>query len=221
MATRNKPRSPEEFEAEQQMLLERWPDGNPQCPKCRCAKVYDCRRKDGHPRWKCSDCRKEFSLTSGTPWQFHKKSHSEMCLPQINPKAMFYPFMPKRSTSEGAALVLAINAVVPRSLPSEIRSDVCQELAAGVLAGHIQLNTLRQHVEQAIRCVKDASGFIEYALSLDAPAPGIGTDSFQSGATSFYEAAFASELQIQPDEAIWAGEEEDEIPDLALWALAA
>ncbi len=87
-----------------------------------------------------------------------------------------------------------------------------------VLAGEFPRTEIKQHVEPIIRRIKDASGFVEYALSLDAPAPGIGTDKFDSGATSFYEAAMNSALRLEPDESEWAGEYDDgEVPDLRLW----
>ena len=213
---------PEDREAEQELLLQRWPDGIPTCPRCGCRTCYDCRKSNGAPRWRCKECRKDFSITSGTLKAFHKKSFVEMIAYRVPPKAMFYPYMPKRSSSVGADLVLEINAAVPRTLPSEIRSDVCQEMAMAVLSGEFDRSAIKHNVEAIIRRIKDDSGFIEYALSLDAPAPGIGTDSFGSGATSFYEAAMNSALRTEVDEAEWAGEyEDDEVPDLRLWLAAA
>lgn len=47
-------------------------DGRPVCPSCGCDAVYDCRRPSGAPRWRCKACRKDFSLTSGTLFAFHK-----------------------------------------------------------------------------------------------------------------------------------------------------
>jgi hypothetical protein len=35
-------------------------------------RVYDCRRPSGAPRWRCQRYRKDFSLTSGTLFVFHK-----------------------------------------------------------------------------------------------------------------------------------------------------
>jgi hypothetical protein len=34
--------------------------------------VYACRRPNGAPRWRCKACRKDFSVTSGTLFAFHK-----------------------------------------------------------------------------------------------------------------------------------------------------
>ncbi len=52
----------------------RWPEtgGEPVCPRCECARCYDCRRAGGQARWRCSACRHDFSITSGTLFAWHK-----------------------------------------------------------------------------------------------------------------------------------------------------
>src|ERR1700709_1084961 len=52
----------------------RWPDtdGKPVCPDCGCPTCYVCRRVGGRPRWRCTACRHDFSLTSGTLFAWHK-----------------------------------------------------------------------------------------------------------------------------------------------------
>jgi transposase-like protein len=47
-------------------------DGQPVCPRCECARCYDCRRAEGKVRWRCSACRHDFSITSGTLFAWHK-----------------------------------------------------------------------------------------------------------------------------------------------------
>ncbi len=61
-------------EAEECFAMIRWPDteGRPVCPKCGCEAVYDCRRPNGAPRWRCKACSRDFSLTSGTLFAFLK-----------------------------------------------------------------------------------------------------------------------------------------------------
>jgi transposase-like protein len=61
-------------EAEQTFVKLRWSDngGNAYCPHCGCPTVYSCRRPNGALRWRCKACRKDFSLTSGTLFAFHK-----------------------------------------------------------------------------------------------------------------------------------------------------
>jgi transposase-like protein len=52
----------------------RWPatDGAPVCPCCGGVDAYDCRRLQGAPRFRCRACRKDFSITSGTLFAWHK-----------------------------------------------------------------------------------------------------------------------------------------------------
>ena len=61
-------------EAERVFVRLRWADnhGDAYCPHCGCLIVYACRRPNGAPRWRCKACRKDFSVTSGTLFAFHK-----------------------------------------------------------------------------------------------------------------------------------------------------
>jgi transposase-like protein len=61
-------------EAEAAFCRIRWgeTDGKPVCPNCRCETVYNCRKANGAPRWRCKACRRDFSVTSGTLFAFHK-----------------------------------------------------------------------------------------------------------------------------------------------------
>src|SRR5713226_7527050 len=61
-------------EAERVFIRLRWADnkGEAYCPHCGCTIVYSCRRPNGAPRWHCKACRKDFSVTSGTLFAFHK-----------------------------------------------------------------------------------------------------------------------------------------------------
>ena len=59
-------------EAEAAFIGVRWPDGKPVCPNCQCPIVWDCRKANGAPRWRCKACRKSFSITSGTIFAHHK-----------------------------------------------------------------------------------------------------------------------------------------------------
>ena len=47
-------------------------DGKPVCPTCGGLDPYECRRPNGALRFRCRECRKDFSLTSGTLFAFHK-----------------------------------------------------------------------------------------------------------------------------------------------------
>jgi transposase-like protein len=61
-------------EAERVFIRLRWSgnDGNAYCPHCSCTTVYMARRPSGSARWRCKACRKDFSVTSGTLFAFHK-----------------------------------------------------------------------------------------------------------------------------------------------------
>ena len=61
-------------EAERIFVRLRWSDnnGDAYCPHCGCPTVYMARRPNGAPRWRCKACRKDFSVTSGTLFAFHK-----------------------------------------------------------------------------------------------------------------------------------------------------
>jgi len=52
----------------------RWVETNGKavCPHCACPTCYEARRPNGALRFRCKACRKDFSLTSGTLFAFHK-----------------------------------------------------------------------------------------------------------------------------------------------------
>ena len=60
--------------AEQTFADIRWSatDGKAVCPHCACPTCYEARRPNGALRFRCKACRKDFSLTSGTLFAFHK-----------------------------------------------------------------------------------------------------------------------------------------------------
>src|SRR5712672_1309135 len=61
-------------QAEAMFSKVRWADtdGKPACPACGGLDAYDCRRPNGAPRFRCSACRADFSITSGTLFAAHK-----------------------------------------------------------------------------------------------------------------------------------------------------
>ena len=61
-------------EAEATFRRVRWPEseGEPVCPKCGTLDAYECRRPNGANRFRCSACRKDFTITSGTLFASHK-----------------------------------------------------------------------------------------------------------------------------------------------------
>ena len=61
-------------EAEEAFRRVRWSEtaGEPVCPSCGSLDAYDCRRPNGAPRFRCRECCKDFSITSGTLFASHK-----------------------------------------------------------------------------------------------------------------------------------------------------
>ncbi len=61
-------------QAETMFAAIRWADtdGKAVCPHCKCPTCYTARRPSGALRFRCKACRKDFSLTSGTLFAFHK-----------------------------------------------------------------------------------------------------------------------------------------------------
>lgn len=49
-------------------------NGQPYCPHCGSVKVCTARRKTGALRYRCQGCHKDFSITSGTIFAWHKLS---------------------------------------------------------------------------------------------------------------------------------------------------
>src|ERR1700682_5032092 len=61
-------------EAETTFRKLRWPAtaGEPVCPSCGNTKTWECRQSNGCPRFRCTACRKSFSITSATLFDSHK-----------------------------------------------------------------------------------------------------------------------------------------------------
>jgi transposase-like protein len=90
----------------------RWEDGKAVCPHCGCPTVYECRRPSGALRFRCKACGKDFSITSGTLFAFHK--------------------MPLRQYL--AATAIFVNEVKGKSALALSRDLDCQYKTAFVLA---------------------------------------------------------------------------------------
>lgn len=79
-----------------------------------------------------------------------------------------YPYIGE-GTINNSDLLTAINTIVPRELPPDIRADVCQEMIVDVLAGILPLETAGEMMK---KYVTRAYGERFRLLSLDAPMRG-------------------------------------------------
>ena len=70
--------------------------------------------------------------------------------------------------------MLAINNVVPRHLPEEVRADMCQDLALAVLSGECELSGLGDFVRQRTAVARAAYGARWGHVSIDYARAGSG-----------------------------------------------
>lgn len=103
-----------EIQVETAFAAIRWTatNGKPVCIHCGCPTVYVARRPTGALRFRCKACRKDFSLTSGTLFAFHKM----------------------RLRTYLAAIVIFCNEVKGKSALALSRDLGCQYKTAFVLA---------------------------------------------------------------------------------------
>lgn len=93
----------------------------------------------------------ETGMNYRTAWRFSKmvRPFAGNARPRLAEQA--WPYMPEKKAIDGAALVLAVNAAVPKTLPEQVRADVCQDLIVGVLSGDITESELKPHIQAYIR----------------------------------------------------------------------
>ncbi len=119
-------------EAETVFAAIRWPstNGRPVCPVCACDAVYDCRRPNGSARWRCKACRKDFSLTSGTLFAFHK-------LPLVVYLAAILIFVNEVKGKSALALSRDLDVQYKTAfvLAHKIREAMASEMKGAVIGG--------------------------------------------------------------------------------------
>lgn len=95
----------------------------------------------------------------------------------FEPLSEFYPYISNRAGEEHE-LLLAVEALVPKSLPKWSRADICQDLLVAVLTGEATLENVRDNVPRYIKWFfsKEPSKYGD--LSLDMP---MRSDSFKGG----------------------------------------
>jgi hypothetical protein len=89
----------------------------------------------------------------------------------IEPLSEFYPYVTTK-VSEEHELLLAVDALVPKSLPKWSRADICQDLLVAVLTGEATLDNVRDDVPRYIKWFFSKGPSKYGPLSLDTPARG-------------------------------------------------
>ncbi len=127
--------------------------GEPFCPRCGCTIVYDCRRGNGAPRWRCKACRHSFSLTSGTIFASFKLPVRKYLLAilkfvnEVKGKSML-AFARELDVQYKTAFVLAHK--IREAMASEIRilrlggDGVVAEIDGAYFGGYIKPENLKE-----------------------------------------------------------------------------
>lgn len=82
--------------------------------------------------------------------------------------AMRWPYLRDEPTSE-YALMMAVNAVVSKELPDEVRADFCQDLVVAVLSGDCAIDSLREYARAKLAAARSVYGQKWGHVSLDYP----------------------------------------------------
>lgn len=110
----------------------RWPatNGKPVCPHCECTTIYECRRPSGALRFRCKACRKDFSVTSGTLFAFHK-------MPLRNYLAAIVIFVNEVKGKSALALSrdLGVQYKTAFVLAHKLREAMANEMRGRILGG--------------------------------------------------------------------------------------
>jgi len=113
-----------------------------------------------------------YSIWSTREWRRQRAPGWRVRRPTIvyEPVTEVWPFLTKAEPTEHD-LLMAVDAVVPKTLPETIRQDVCQDLILAVLEGTVPIAGLAESAGEYTKQV-----FAQYPLkygllSLDAPAP--------------------------------------------------
>lgn len=84
-------------------------------------------------------------------WRYKPRSRVEVIpLPEV------WPFIPEKTPRglDGMEMLLAVDAVVPKSLPEQMREDLCQDLVMALLSGEVEQRNLRDALPAYIQKVK-------------------------------------------------------------------
>lgn len=84
------------------------------------------------------------------------------------PLAEYYPYITTAPTSDHE-LLLAVESIIPKTLPHEVRADVCQDMIVSILTGEITLDNLRDRRGEYIKSIFKQMPSRYGHLSLDAP----------------------------------------------------
>lgn len=100
-----------------------------------------------------------------TPHPIHERRTRKL-RQRLAPLATCYPYIRE---GEEIELLLLVNEAVPKTIPHEVRADVCQELLLSILTGELTRETFIDHIGAYTREAYKQLGDKYKEISLDAP----------------------------------------------------
>lgn len=90
------------------------------------------------------------------PWRVstHPEHDPRAEKPESGAKVLYYPYLVHDpASSDGSEIVMLVNEIVSKTLPPQVRADVCQDLAVAILSGDIRPQDAYDWVNRYVRDV--------------------------------------------------------------------
>jgi hypothetical protein len=120
----------------------------------------------------------EYTYGNGVPWRIYKPKKKAPRKWKSRPQTaadLCYPYLINKPNAagenEGLSLVMKIDRAVPKSLPEQIRADICQDLAVAVLCGDVNEGSLEEGSKECVSRMFKMFPAKWGHLSLDQPVP--------------------------------------------------
>lgn len=112
----------------------RWPEtgGKPVCPRCACRRSYYLKTRR---LFKCADCGRQFTVTSGTVWERHKVQ-----LRQIAKLIFHFAIAPKGASAAHLSLQMGLDVKTVFNLLGKIREALYRRQCTLTLHGAIEID---------------------------------------------------------------------------------
>jgi transposase-like protein len=110
----------------------RWPDGKPRCPRCSCPRHYSISTR---ALFKCTSCRHQYSVTSGTIWQSH-----HLPLKRIALATYYLCQAPKGMPSAMLAMIMGTSPNTALIMTNRIRETLHRHNSSLVLSGEVEID---------------------------------------------------------------------------------
>lgn len=112
----------------------RWPEtgGKPVCPRCACRRSYYLKTRK---LFKCADCSRQFTVTSGTVWERHK-----LQLRQIAKVIFYFAIAPKGVSAAYLSLQMGLDVKTVFNLLGKIREVLYRRQCTMMLSGEVEID---------------------------------------------------------------------------------